>query len=43
MATQVQKTDPKTEKTEDLKKVILASEIKRDYRSVKFDKIKAKV
>jgi len=43
MATQVQKTDPKIEKTEDLKKVILASEIKRDYRSVKFDKIRQKV
>lgn len=43
MATQVQKTDPKVEKTEDLKKVILASEMKRDYRSDKFEKIKAKV
>ena len=43
MATQVQNTDPKVEKTEDLKKVILASEIKRDYRSDKFEKIKTKV
>ena len=43
MATQVQNQDPKVEKTEDLKKVILASEIKRDYRSDKFEKIKTKV
>ena len=43
MATQIQNQDPKVEKTDDLKKVILANEKKRDYRSDKFTKIKTQV